>query len=78
VRVVVTPARAASQIELQRYVRERFDYLRLRRLPTGPGGRAVFRLRSTARLRLRAAVVKPAPGWAPAAGAAVTIERSGP
>jgi plastocyanin len=77
VRARVEPAAAARAVVLQDYVRERFDYLPLARAKLRRDGTATFSVRTSRRLRLRAAVTRPAGRWAPAASAVRVVARRG-
>jgi hypothetical protein len=63
VRATITPALPGATVELQRYVRERFDYLPVRRARLTASGRVSFTLRTRYRTALRVAVPKAAGGW---------------
>lgn len=77
VRVHVTPPQPGAVVLLERHVRERFGYVRMRRLVLDASSRARVRLGTTARLRLRARLARPVGGYARATGGVVVVPRRG-
>lgn len=74
VRATISPALPGARVELQRYVRERFDYLPLRRGRSADGTTATFRFRTGARAALRVAVVEAPGGWSPGRSRNVVVQ----
>jgi hypothetical protein len=65
VRATLSPALPGARLELQRYVRERFDYLPVRSARSADGRGATFTLPTRGRAALRVAVVRAPGGWSP-------------
>lgn len=64
IRATIAPAVPGATVELQRYVRERFDYLPVRTTRSAGGRRVAFTLRTRRRVALRVAVTRAPGGWA--------------
>jgi plastocyanin len=75
VKATVVPALPGATLQLQRYVRERFDYLPLRTVRSKAGAAVTFRFRSASRAALRVAVTKAPGGWSPATSRHAVVGR---
>jgi plastocyanin len=65
-RVGAAPAQAGARVVLERYVTERYGWLRLRAATLDARSTAVFTVRPAGSIRLRARLARPAGGYAPA------------
>jgi len=74
VHAAVAPAQAGAGVTLERYVRERFDWVPVRRARLGPDSTAGFTLRASRRLRLRVRLSDPVGGFSRAASGAAVAE----
>jgi plastocyanin len=61
----IAPAVPGATVELQRYVRERFDYLPVQTVRSKAGAAVTFRYSTRSRAALRVAVTKAPGGWSP-------------
>ena len=64
--VSASPAQARARVVLERYVAERFGWVRVRAATLGARSSAAFTIEPMRRVRLRARLAKPVGGWAPA------------
>jgi hypothetical protein len=74
---VHVPAQPRATVVLERYVRERFAYVRLQKVRLDAQSRARLTLHTGARLRLRARLALPVGGFSRSAGTPVVVTRNG-
>jgi hypothetical protein len=77
VRATIAPAVPGATVELQRYVRERFDYLPVRRVRSKDGASVTFSYRTRSRAALRVALVKAPGGWSAATSGHAVVPAAG-
>ena len=77
VTATITPALPGATVQLQRYVRERFDYLPIRTVRSKSGASVRFSFRSRHRNALRVAVTKAPGGWSPGLSGHTVVARGG-
>jgi hypothetical protein len=63
---VATPAQARARVVLERYVAERYGWVRLRAATLDARSSATWTLRAAAKIQLRARLAKPVGGYATA------------